>query len=183
MKRFACLISVLFFFLLSCNTTGNSSSPSTDDSVTSDYINQDLDVKLAIPPGWTIDESGVRGSVVSFLDEDSRIMVSLYSDPVGVDEKPATVSRELSNRYFEGLQNLKKVEEKKIALTNGDDVFITVMTANNPSDGSPIKASTTTTINTGKLRALTFVVFGAPDQYDNYADEIMSIITSLVYIN
>lgn len=142
------------------------------------YKNPDLGITVKYPSNWIPSEepNPTQGELEWFDSPDGTIRGLLFASAPGADLSSTAHSIEQSS--FGPLKGLSMVSDAAVTLVDGRQAWRTVVTAQF-SDGSPLKASLTTTL--AGAQAITLMIYGPPAEYSRYQNDIMLLTTSVAY--
>ncbi|HSB02155.1 MAG TPA: peptide ABC transporter substrate-binding protein, partial [Anaerolineales bacterium] len=164
------------FLVSACNPTW---APSKSENVM--YVQEELGFSLQLPEGWRYEIRDQEG-LVAFSTKDWAGEVLMFDHPVQSGDDLMSLSRAVQDQYLSDVGEVEIRDDGKLTLKNRERAYFVTALIDRPPNEPDIKVSFTTTILSRKNRAVTFLAMGTADQFDQYADEVKSLIKSLRYV-
>ncbi len=141
------------------------------------YRNEEYGLSVTYPAGWKTETD--EEALSWFISPDEKVMAVLYAFSLEADDTPETVAKDLFSGVSGELHEISILQDEAMQTPAGDAGWRTVFTARRNSDRLLLKVSITTVLH--GANGFMFLVFGEPDAYEQYAREIQSLTTSLVF--
>ncbi len=184
-RKFFSVSILLVLATLACRYTGSfSATPGPtvgavqpaagQTSAPNDYYNGDYGVRIHYPDGWST-KPGDSGYTIVFMSPSQDIYSALWIGAAADNDMPQSLVKTTRESFAASYTNLKVLQDSASKVGNGLAAWTTVFTAMSENDA--IKINITAAIYGSQ--AFFLVSSGAPQAYDQQANDLNALISSM----
>lgn len=140
------------------------------------YSNSDYGVTITLPSGWSTEQNDQAGAIVTIVSPGREVISVLFYEMLSGDETLPETAAQIREAVLEGMQNTQLLRDEELALEDGSQAWITVVTATAQND-TELKVGLVTALYGARI--FSFLIFGPPAEYDTRQDEIDAMAASL----